>query len=179
MGVVGAMMCLVGVAVCVVVVVVCVVDAAVCVVGAAVCVVGVVMCVVGAVMCLVGVVVTIAVNRHQPVLTSSPSDTHVDTARCGCRYWTVRIINHGHHGGVQVWCSGLRGRCGVVRGWCGGVRGWCGGVRGRCGFVIGSQPERTQQQLCRSCDFIAQGCGRSTLPWVAAPLMWQRCKCCD
>ena len=23
-----------------------------------------------------------------------------------------------------------------------------------------------QQQLCRSCDFPAQGCGRSTLPWV-------------
>ena len=28
---------------------------------------------------------------------------------------------------------------------------------------------RKQQQLCRSCDFPAQGCGRSTLPWVAVP----------
>ena len=28
---------------------------------------------------------------------------------------------------------------------------------------------RTQRQLCRSCDFPAQGCGRSTLPWVTAP----------
>ena len=26
-----------------------------------------------------------------------------------------------------------------------------------------------QQQLCRSCDSPAQGCGRSTLPWVTAP----------
>ena len=26
-----------------------------------------------------------------------------------------------------------------------------------------------QQQLCRSCDSPAQGCGRSTLPWVSIP----------
>ena len=26
-----------------------------------------------------------------------------------------------------------------------------------------------QQQLCRSCDSPAQGCGRSTLPWVSTP----------
>ena len=30
---------------------------------------------------------------------------------------------------------------------------------------------RMQQQLCRSCDSPAQGCGRSTLPRVAAPLI--------
>ena len=29
----------------------------------------------------------------------------------------------------------------------------------------------TQRQLCRSCVFIAQGCGRSSLPWVAAQLL--------
>ena len=28
-----------------------------------------------------------------------------------------------------------------------------------------------QQQLCRSCAFPAQGCGRSPLPWVAAQLL--------
>ena len=28
---------------------------------------------------------------------------------------------------------------------------------------------RKQQQLCRSCVSPAQGCGRSTLPWVSAP----------
>ena len=28
---------------------------------------------------------------------------------------------------------------------------------------------RKQQQLCRSCVFPAQGCGRSTLPWVSTP----------
>ena len=28
---------------------------------------------------------------------------------------------------------------------------------------------RKQQQLCRSCVFPAQGCGRSTLPWVSIP----------
>ena len=28
---------------------------------------------------------------------------------------------------------------------------------------------RKQRQLCRSCDSPAQGCGRSTLPWVRAP----------
>ena len=27
----------------------------------------------------------------------------------------------------------------------------------------------TQRQLCRSCVFIAQGCGRSSLPWVSTP----------
>lgn len=92
---------MVGAAVCRVGAVVCLVGVAVCVVGAAVCVVGVVMCVVGAVMCLVGVVVTIAVNRHRPILTSAPSDTHIDTVRCGCRYRTVRIIKDGHPGGVR------------------------------------------------------------------------------
>ena len=79
----------------------CVVGMVSCLVGAAVYLVGAVMCLVGAVMCLVGVVVTIAVNRHRPILTSAPSDTHVDTVRCGCRYRTVRIINYGHHGGVR------------------------------------------------------------------------------
>ena len=29
----------------------------------------------------------------------------------------------------------------------------------------------TQRQLCRSCVFIAQGCERSSLPWVAAQLL--------
>ena len=29
----------------------------------------------------------------------------------------------------------------------------------------------TQRQLCRSCVFIAQGCGQSSLPWVAAQLL--------
>ena len=77
------------------------VGAVVCLVRAVMCVVGAAVYLVGAVMCLVGVVVTIAVNRHRPILTSAPSDTHVDTVRCGCRYRTVRIINYGHHGGVR------------------------------------------------------------------------------
>ena len=77
------------------------VGAVVCLVGAVMCVVGAAVYLVGAVMCLVGVVVTIAVNRHRPILTSAPSDTHVDTVRCGCRYRTVRIINYGLHGGVR------------------------------------------------------------------------------
>ena len=77
------------------------VGAAMCVVDMVSCLVGAAVYLVGAVMCLVGVVVTIAVNRHRPILTSAPSDTHVDTVRCGFRYRTVRIINYGHHGGVR------------------------------------------------------------------------------
>ena len=37
------------------------------------------------------------------------------------------------------------------------------------GVLVGIGP--TQRQLCRSCVFIAQGCGRSSLPWVAAQLL--------
>ena len=33
------------------------------------------------------------------------------------------------------------------------------------GVLVGIGP--TQRQLCRSCVFIVQGCGRSSLPWVA------------
>ena len=38
---------------------------------------------------------------------------------------------------------------------------------------------RKQQQLCRRCVSPAQGCGRSTLPWVSAPLIWQLYRSCD
>ena len=37
------------------------------------------------------------------------------------------------------------------------------------GVLVGIGP--TQRQLCRSCVFIVQGCGRSSLPWVAAQLL--------
>ena len=34
-------------------------------------------------------------------------------------------------------------------------------------MLVGTHP----RQLCRSCDYIAQGCGHGPLPWVAAPLI--------
>ena len=37
---------------------------------------------------------------------------------------------------------------------------------------------RQQRQLCRSCDYTAQGCGHGPLPWVAAPLILLLCKSC-
>ena len=48
----------------------------------------------------------------------------------------------------------------------GGSEGWSSlrGQKWPSGDIV-----RTQRQLCRSCDFPAQGCGRSTLPWVTAP----------
>ena len=46
-----------------------------------------------------------------------------------------------------------------------GMGMWMAGM----GVLVGIGP--TQQQLCRSCVFIAQGCGRSSLPWVAAQLL--------
>ena len=62
--------------------------------------------------------------------------------------------------------SGVVGRC---RCGCDGVGvgvGWSS-LRGHKWPSGGTV--RTQRQLCRSCDFPAQGCGRSTLPWVTAP----------
>ena len=34
-------------------------------------------------------------------------------------------------------------------------------------------------QLCRSCDYIAQGCGHGPLPWVMPPLILLLCKSCQ
>ena len=34
------------------------------------------------------------------------------------------------------------------------------------GLTIHGHRVHKQQQLCRSCDYTAKGCGRSTLPWV-------------
>ena len=34
-------------------------------------------------------------------------------------------------------------------------------------------------QLCRSCDYIAQGCGHGPQPWVMPPLILLLCKSCD
>ena len=41
-------------------------------------------------------------------------------------------------------------------------------------MLAGTHP----RQLCRSCDYIAQGCGHGPLPWVAAPLILLLCKSC-
>ena len=54
-------------------------------------------------------------------------------------------------------------------GWDGHGDGWDGHENGWDGSPCRNGP--TQRQLCRSCVFIAQGCGRSSLPWVAAQLL--------
>ena len=54
-------------------------------------------------------------------------------------------------------------------GWDGHGDGWDGHGDGWDGSPCRNGP--TQRQLCRSCVFIAQGCGRSSLPWVAAQLL--------
>ena len=59
------------------------------------------------------------------------------------------------------------GMVGRVRrdGWRGHWNGWDGHGNGWEGSPC--RNGTTQRQLCRSCVFIAQGCGRSSLPWVA------------
>jgi len=71
------------------------------------------------------------------------------------------------------------GMVGRVRrdGWDGHGNGWDGHWDDWDGSPCRNGP--TQRQLCRSCVFIAQGCGLSSLPWVAAQLLLLLCKSCD
>ena len=67
------------------------------------------------------------------------------------------------------WRGHWNGWDGHGNGWDGHGDGWDGHGDGWDGSPCRNGP--TQRQLCRSCVFIVQGCGRSSLPWVAAQLL--------
>ena len=81
--------------------------------------------------------------------------------------------------GTTINTRQVMGMVGMGMGIVGRVRrdGWDGHGDGWDGSPCRNGP--TQRQLCRSCVFIAQGCGRSSLPWVAAQLLLLLCKSCD
>ena len=84
---------------------------------------------------------------------------HGDEGACVGVGWS----RHGVDG-----VGGVVGRCRRGDDGVGGSEGWSslGGHKWPSGDTV-----RTQRLLCRSCDFPAQGCGRSSLPWVAAQLL--------
>ena len=81
-------------------------------------------------------------------------------------------IGHGNIGRIRM--DDWRGHWDD---WDGHGNGWDGHWDDWDGSPCRNGP--TQRQLCRSCVFIAQGCGRSSLPWVAALLILLLCKSCD
>ena len=95
-------------------------------------------------------------------------------------------IGHGNIGRIRMddWRGHWDGWDGYGDGWDGHGDGWDGHGDGWDehwddwdGSPCRNGP--TLRQLCRSCVFIAQGCGRSSLPWVAAQLLLLLCKSCD